>query len=287
MAARLGRVDQGARRSSSRLQSTPTTSRPSSSTSRPGGLTEADLAAMDEQAAEMSQIDGVTDEGALSPDDGRAGGHPGPFVSEDGEVAQTCASPSTSARTAGTTCPTPPRSIRDIAQIDGVTVHLAGYGGQAADSAEAFDGIDTNLLAIALGVVIIILLFTYRSPLLWLLPILSVRRGVLVSGGARLPPREVRRPHGQRPEPGDHEHPGDRRRHRLRAAARGAISRRAPSPRGPARGDGVRAAPRRARDPGQRRHRRDRHALPAVRRDELHRRSRPGHRRSASPSPTW
>ena len=55
--------------------------------SRPGGLTEADLAAMDEQAAEMSQIDGVTDEGALSPNMAEQAGVPVPFVSEDGEVA--------------------------------------------------------------------------------------------------------------------------------------------------------------------------------------------------------
>src|SRR5215210_1582660 len=34
---------------------------------RASGLTEADFAAMDEQAAEISHIDGVTDEGVLSP----------------------------------------------------------------------------------------------------------------------------------------------------------------------------------------------------------------------------
>ena len=42
---------------------------------------------------------------------------------------------------------TPPRTSATSRQIDGVTVHLAGSGGQAADSAEAFDGIDTNLSA--------------------------------------------------------------------------------------------------------------------------------------------
>ena len=36
--------------------------------------------------------------------------------------------------------------LRDIAAIDGVTVHIAGQGGQAADSAEAFAGIDGTLL---------------------------------------------------------------------------------------------------------------------------------------------
>ena len=34
--------------------------------------------------------------------------------------------------------------IREITAIDGVDVYLGGYGGQAADSVEAFDGIDTQ-----------------------------------------------------------------------------------------------------------------------------------------------
>src|SRR5207344_2421897 len=41
------------------------------------------------------------------------------------------------------------------------------------DSSKAFEGIDTNLLFGAIGVVVIILLFTYRSPILWLLPVIS------------------------------------------------------------------------------------------------------------------
>ena len=79
----------------------------------------------------------------------------------------------------------PPRAdeVREIAAIDGVTVHLAGFGGQAADSAEAFEGIDTTLVLATLSVVIIILLLTYRSPILWLLPIVSVVFAFMVSGG--------------------------------------------------------------------------------------------------------
>ena len=73
-------------------------------------------------------------------------------------------------------------------------------------------------------------------------------------------------------------HPRDRRRHRLRAAAGGALPRGAAPPRRPARGDGLRPAPRGAGHPGQRGHGRGRHAVPALRRDELHRRARPGGR---------
>ena len=80
-------------------------------------------------------------------------------------------SPSTSARTAGTRSPTPPTRSARSPTIDGVDVHLAGFGGQAADAAEVFAGVDGALLLATLGVVILILLFTYRSPVLWMLPI--------------------------------------------------------------------------------------------------------------------
>jgi RND superfamily putative drug exporter len=73
--------------------------------------------------------------------------------------------------------------IRDIADIDGGEVHLAGFGGQAADSAEAFEGIDTNLIMITLSVVVVILLFTYRSPILWLLPILCAVSANFIATG--------------------------------------------------------------------------------------------------------
>ena len=63
--------------------------------------------------------------------------------------------------------------IKKIADHPGLTVHVAGGGGQAADSAEAFSGLDSSLLFVALGVVILILLLTYRSPTLWLLPLVS------------------------------------------------------------------------------------------------------------------
>ncbi len=71
--------------------------------------------------------------------------------------------------------------MRSIAAIDGVTTHIAGAGGQAADSAEAFAGIDGTLLFASLGVVIVILLITYRSPTLWLLPIVSAMFALFTS----------------------------------------------------------------------------------------------------------
>ena len=52
-------------------------------------------------------------------------------------------------------------------------LHIAGPLGNAADSANAFKGIDGILLYATLAVVIVLLLITYRSPVLWLLPVIS------------------------------------------------------------------------------------------------------------------
>jgi RND superfamily putative drug exporter len=55
----------------------------------------------------------------------------------------------------------------------GLSVSLAGPAAIAADSAKAFEGIDSALLYTTLIVVTVILLITYRSPVLWLLPIVT------------------------------------------------------------------------------------------------------------------
>src|SRR5262249_1678035 len=56
---------------------------------------------------------------------------------------------------------------------DGLQTHVAGPVGLAADQAKAFTGIDRTLLLGTLAIVIAILLVTYRSPVLWLLPVLT------------------------------------------------------------------------------------------------------------------
>ncbi len=153
---------------------------------RDTGLTPADLAAMDEQAAELADIDGVTDEGVLSPNARDAAVAEGaklpPLLSEDGEVAYLYLT-----FNFGTDgwqkIPDAAEEVRDIAQLDGADVHLAGYGGQAADAAEVFGGVDGTLLGAALLVVILLLLLTYRSPVLWALPIFCAVVAYTVSAG--------------------------------------------------------------------------------------------------------
>jgi RND superfamily putative drug exporter len=153
---------------------------------RSSGLTQSDLAAMDQQAAEIREIDGVTAAGVLTPNAAKklaASGQPAPtLVSDDGEVGYLYLT-FNFGQNGWNEIPDAADEIRDIAKIPGVTVHLAGYGGQAADAAEAFEGIDTNLIFITLSVVVVILLFTYRSPILWLLPIISAVVAYNVSAG--------------------------------------------------------------------------------------------------------
>ncbi|CAA9339711.1 MAG: hypothetical protein AVDCRST_MAG24-1219 [uncultured Nocardioidaceae bacterium] len=127
---------------------------------RGSGLTPDDLAAAQAQVAEFQQLDGV--EGKVL----------GPFPSEDGQAAQSVVT-FDFGKNGWEAMPDAAEQLRDVAAIDGVEVFIAGAGGQAADAAEAFGGIDTTLLFSTLGVVVLILLFTYRSPVLWILPILS------------------------------------------------------------------------------------------------------------------
>ncbi|MDX6327174.1 MAG: putative drug exporter of the superfamily [Nocardioidaceae bacterium] len=127
---------------------------------RPGGLTSEDLSAIHSQVTQLQGMDGVV------------GKVVGPIPSKDGVVAQTIVTYNFG-KNGWNDLPDTVAKIRDIAAIDGVTVHVAGAGGQAADSADAFAGIDGTLLFASLGVVILILLVTYRSPILWVLPILS------------------------------------------------------------------------------------------------------------------
>ncbi|GAB7107060.1 MMPL family transporter [Streptomyces phaeofaciens JCM 4814] len=67
-------------------------------------------------------------------------------------------------------------SIRDVVGRggDGLAVHITGPGGTSADFSEAFEGIDSTLLLSAMTVVVVMLLITYRSPTLLVVPLLSV-----------------------------------------------------------------------------------------------------------------
>jgi putative drug exporter of the RND superfamily len=153
---------------------------------REGGLTDADFAAMDEHGAEIAKLEGITDAGVLTPTAAaaaRAAGENVPnLVSEDGEVAYVYFTFNLG-KEGWNKISDPVEEIHDLAKIDGVDVYIGGFGGQAYDFVNSFDGSHVSLLLITFGVVILILLFTYRSPILWLLPILCAGVANVMSGG--------------------------------------------------------------------------------------------------------
>ena len=66
----------------------------------------------------------------------------------------------------------------------GLGAHIAGPAASAADEVKIFKGIDSTLLYATLAVVIILLLLTYRSPVLWILPIVSAGVALTVAEAA-------------------------------------------------------------------------------------------------------
>ncbi len=57
---------------------------------------------------------------------------------------------------------------------EGATVQVTGGAGFAADIARSFDGANLSLLLVTTVVVAVLLLITYRSPVLWLVPLAVV-----------------------------------------------------------------------------------------------------------------
>ncbi|MFD9907946.1 MMPL family transporter [Streptomyces sp. NPDC059063] len=57
---------------------------------------------------------------------------------------------------------------------DALQVKVTGPGGAATDQSEVFSGVDGPLLLATVTVVALLLLLTYRSPVLWLVPLIAV-----------------------------------------------------------------------------------------------------------------
>ncbi len=129
---------------------------------RTAGLTDADLAAVEADAAAFGRLEDL--DGEIT----------GPIRSEDGEAVQLVVPLNMGAEGWEAIAPLVDDMRAQAADApDGLQAWITGPAGNAADSSEAFEGIDGALLLAALGVVILILLFTYRSPILWILPIFS------------------------------------------------------------------------------------------------------------------
>ena len=127
---------------------------------RPEGLDAGTRRAVDGRLAEVRAV--------LEGDDRLAGPLSPPIPSEDGQALQVVAPLRTDL---GEEIVTAVEDVRGVVQVPGATAYVTGPGGVFADFANGFAGIDGLLLAAAFGIVLLILLVVYRSPILPLLVI--------------------------------------------------------------------------------------------------------------------
>ncbi len=73
--------------------------------------------------------------------------------------------------------------VAPFAKEQGLTPYVTGPGGLLGDLFDAFSTIDSTLLLTTLGVVAIILIFVYRSPVLWIIPLLTSLFALSTAGG--------------------------------------------------------------------------------------------------------
>lgn len=135
-------------------------------------LDEADLAAVAARAEALAPL-------ALG------GAVPPPVVSEDGTVALVTvplAASNDVLATADTV--TSIRAIVTTELPEGLQAEVTGPAGFTADIAGVFDGANTTLLLATVLVVAALLIVTYRSPWLWLVPLIVVGLGDRVAGVA-------------------------------------------------------------------------------------------------------
>ena len=71
----------------------------------------------------------------------------------------------------------------EYAKTNGLETHVTGIAAIFADLFGAFSGIDSTLLVTTGLVVAVILIFVYRSPLLWILPLFSAVTALSLAGG--------------------------------------------------------------------------------------------------------
>ncbi|GAA2753605.1 RND superfamily putative drug exporter [Amnibacterium kyonggiense] len=128
---------------------------------RASGLTAADRTAIGQRAAALA-------EQSVLPQAVR------PQFSDDGDVALVAVPLDGKATDEPEKAAT---ALRTAARTDlpaGLTARLTGPIGFQADIADAFAGADLRLLVVTASVVAVLLIVTYRSPLLWIVPLVVV-----------------------------------------------------------------------------------------------------------------
>ncbi len=126
---------------------------------RPSGLTQTDLAKVAHDARTFAALP-------------HAGQVIGPVPAKDGKAAEILIEAHLGYSNAITNFVNKLNSVAGSGD-PGLHAYVTGPAASAADSVKIFKGIDSTLLYATLAVVIVLLLLTYRSPILWLLPIIS------------------------------------------------------------------------------------------------------------------
>jgi RND superfamily putative drug exporter len=99
----------------------------------------------------------------------------GPIPSNDGRAFEVIV-PIKVGNTGWETLPLVVNDLRSVARTNagGLNFYVTGPAGYGASFSDVFSGFDSTLLYITALIVIVILLLTYRSPLLWILPLACV-----------------------------------------------------------------------------------------------------------------
>ncbi|WP_441792504.1 MMPL family transporter [Leifsonia sp. YAF41] len=98
-----------------------------------------------------------------------------PLVSEDGQAAVIQVPLTVSADTGQTSDDVKAlRAAIGEQSLPGITTQVTGGPAFGADITASFDGANISLLLVTIGIVALLLLLTYRSPVLWLIPLTVV-----------------------------------------------------------------------------------------------------------------
>lgn len=127
-----------------------------------GRLTKADRAAVAELAQEWGSIAKTEVTGPVPSEDGRAELYVVPLP--NGASSAKLADQVDRIRA----------TVDDAGLPDGLAVELTGGAGFSADISKSFDGANLRLLLVTGSVVAILLVLTYRSPVLWLVPLIVI-----------------------------------------------------------------------------------------------------------------
>ncbi|OIJ88245.1 MMPL family transporter [Streptomyces colonosanans] len=111
----------------------------------------------------------------------------GPVVAKDGRAIE-LAVPIKAGDTGHTGSSKTEAAVKEMRSIlashPGLTTHVTGPAAYAADQADAFSGADKALLLLTIAIVVVILLLTYRSPVLWIAPLICVGVALVVAQAA-------------------------------------------------------------------------------------------------------